>query len=102
MQLTQYVDSTRYTKHSYVILYELKQQNKRKKGACILLEQPSIKVYANLLVVLHSGLSNTFVSTTPFQASHREQQCFKYARTTRNITPDLATHAYMQVSCVKE
>ena len=49
-----------------------KQQDKKKKAACVLLEQRSIEAYSNLLVALHSGLSNTFPFPLLFSKPRRE------------------------------
>ena len=91
------MDSTVYMKHSYMTRNACtKQQDKKKKAACVLLEHRSIEAYSNLFVALHSGLSNTFSFQLLFSKPRREQQRFKYARTAHIITPDLATHAYVR------
>ena len=65
--------STVYMKHSYMTRNACtKQQDKKKKAACVLLEQRSIEAYSNLFVALHSGLSNTFSFQLLFSKPRRE------------------------------
>ena len=74
-----------------------KQQDKKKKAACVLLEQRSIEAYSNLFVALHSGLSNTFSFQLLFSKPRRESSNALNTLTTAHIiTPDLATHTYMR------
>ena len=67
------VPSAAPVKHSYMTRNACtKQQDKKKKAACVLLEQRSIEAYSNLFVALHSGLSNTFSFQLLFSKPRRE------------------------------
>ena len=90
---------TVYMKHSYMTRNACtKQQDKKKKAACVLLEQRSIEEYSNLFVAGYTAdfrlVSNTFSFQLLFSKPRREQQRFKYARPSYS--------RLRAVSCVKK
>ena len=80
------------------VMHEAARQ--RKTAACGLPVQRSIEAYANLLVVLYSRLLNTlsFRLQSHTESSNASNTLGLHATLS---TPDLQTHTYMQVSCVK-
>ena len=76
--------------------------NKKENAACVLPVTALCKFVGGTIqrTTIQRTFEHTFVSTT---ALHSKQQRFKYAWITQQATstPNLGTHAYMHVSCVK-
>ena len=73
----------------------------RKKSGLHTPVRQSIEAYANMLVVLYSGLLNTI--------SLQLQPCTEVSNASNMLEidttlsmPDLGAHAYMHVSCIKK